>query len=393
MMVAGALAAVALAALFGATPPRAGAATHSAAAGSVAARGKVILDRYFAALAKLAKPDYVSYEYSVEQGGGTNISQVHRIYRAGGDVRDEAVQQDGRRLRRPRIHIRHDDVDRYALEAIAPTAARYTFTFTGVAKSGEHLAYTFRTEPKTAASFVVEEITLDGASYLPTVVRFRTTGAGVRGKGTFIYAKTDRYWMIREARVDAAYKEEPIGERIAWGAYRFPSSLPSATFADKVSDPDPLSGLAPRLGFGPAQRLAPSPSPRLGPKVVLRPKPSPRVRRGSKPAPHVSPTPLFDFSPSPSLRFSPSPVLRLSPRPVLRFSPSPLVHYSPSPVLTVTPIPMLRVSPSPVLNFTPSPTLEFSPSPPPRPVLKPVHVAPSPVPSHTPIPGPPEPDF
>jgi hypothetical protein len=356
MIVSRTLAAVALVAgLFGGTPPR--------AAEPVSARAEIVLRRYFVALEKLAPPPYVSYEYSIEQGGGTNISQVHRIYRAGRDVRDEALQENGRRLRRPRIQIRHDGVDRYALAAVAPTAARYTFAFTGVAKNGEHLAYTFRTEAKTAASFTIEEVTLDGASCLPTVLRFRTTAAGVQGHGTFFYAKADRYWMIREARVDAAYKDEPIGERIAWDAYRFPSSLPSATFADTIADPEPISSLAPRLGTRPDPRLAPSPSLRLGPKPAPRPAPSHRPRHGAKPPLNFNPSPLLDFSPSPSLRFSPSPELRFSPSPELRFSPSPELRFSPSPELHFSPSPVFHFSPKPAVHFSPKPAVRFSPKP------------------------------
>lgn len=202
-----------------------------------AAKAAQVLDRYLAALERLPAPQYISFEYAVEQGGATNISQVHRIYRAGPDVRDEVIAEDGRRLRRPRVRIRHDGSDRYALAALAPTPGRYTFTFARSAKSGEPSTYTFRTAAKSAATFTIEEVTLDGTTFLPIVMRFRSTAGNTHGHGTLLYAKSDRYWLIREARVDALLKDAPAGERIVWSAYRFPASLPSATFADQVADP------------------------------------------------------------------------------------------------------------------------------------------------------------
>jgi hypothetical protein len=221
------------------TPAPSPAATSAppAVKAAKAAKAAAVLERYLAALERLPAPQYLSFEYSVEQGGGTNLSQVHRVYRAGSDVRDEVIAADGHRLRRPRVRIRHDGADRYALAALAPTPARYTFTFAGAGKNGEPNAYTYRTAAKNAATFTVTEVTLDGTTFLPTVLRFRSTAGKTHGHGTLLYAKFDRYWLIREARVDALLDETPAGERIVWSAYRFPASLPSATFADQVEGP------------------------------------------------------------------------------------------------------------------------------------------------------------
>lgn len=239
MTAARALAAFALAAcLLGASAPRAvKPLPRPAASQPPAGKAARVLERYLAALELLEAPRFVSYEYSVEQGGGTDISEMHRIYRAGSDSRDETIEEDGHRLRRPRVRIRHNAVDRYALAAVAPTPAHYLFAFAGTEKSGDHLAYTFRTTATGATAFVIDEVTIDGASFLPTVLRFRSTAGSVHGHGTLLYAKADRYWLVREARIDARYKDTPIGERIVWSAYRFPSALPSATFADKIVEP------------------------------------------------------------------------------------------------------------------------------------------------------------
>jgi hypothetical protein len=241
------LAALALAAgLLGAAAPVPHvAASRPAAAAPSPRRTALVLERYLAALEGLSAPRYISFEYSIEQGGGTDISELHRIYRAGRDSRDELIEADGQRLRLPRVRIRHDAVDRYALAAIAPTPARYTFSFVSSAKSGDHLTYTYGTQAKSAGAFSVDEITIDGASFLPTQLRFRSSAGGVHGHGTLFYAKADRYWLIREARADALAKDGPIGERIVWSAYRFPSTLPSATFAGQVADPIPAPTAAP----------------------------------------------------------------------------------------------------------------------------------------------------
>jgi hypothetical protein len=242
-MVARALAAFALAAgLLGASAPRVIPSPRLAAHPRPAAtespqKVALVLEQYAAALDELPAPRYISFEYSVEQSGGTNISELHRIYRAGRDQRDELIAEDGQRLRLPSVRIRHDAVDRYALAALAPTPARYTFTFAGSVKSGDHLAYTFRTEPKGAAGFVVEGVTLDGKSFLPAALRFRSSAGGIHGHGTLSFAKAERFWLIREARIDAQSKGAPVVERIVWSAYRFPSSLPSATFADQTAAP------------------------------------------------------------------------------------------------------------------------------------------------------------
>ncbi len=257
-MGARALAALALAAgLLWATPlgaapaPRSGMAVSQpaspspAAAAAASAKAASVLTHYLEMLDVYSAPKYVSFEYSVEQSGGTNISQVHRIYRAGRDQRDEVIEEDGRRLKPARVRIRHDSVDRYALSAVAPAPERYAFTFVGSTKSGDHVLYRYRTEARTAAPFTVEEISLDGTSYLPAMLRFRSSSGGVHGHGELLFATAEKHWMIREARIDALSKGAPVSERIVWSAYRFPSSLPSATFADQVPEPAPLPSLPP----------------------------------------------------------------------------------------------------------------------------------------------------
>lgn len=244
MILARALAALALAAgllgasLLRATPAPAGAVPASRQAASV-------LTHYLEALDAYSAPKYVSFEYSVEQSGATNISQVHRVYRAGRDERDELIEEDGKRRKPAGVRIRHDAVDRYALAAVAPAPERYAFTFVGSTKSGDHLLYRYRTQAQTAAPFSVEEISVDGTSFLPAVIRFRSTYGGVHGHGKFLFAAAEKHWMIREARIDALAKGTPVSERIVWSAYRFPSSLPSATFADQISEPAPLPSLPP----------------------------------------------------------------------------------------------------------------------------------------------------
>ncbi len=247
MTLARTLAALALAAgLLGAAAPAPHVPASGPAAPATSARKTaLVLERYLTELERLPAPRYISFEYSIEQGGGTDISEVHRIYRAGRDSRDELIESQGQRLRLPRVRIRHDAADRYALSAIAPTPARYTFAFVRSAKSGDHLAYTYGTQAKSTGAFSVDEITIDGASFLPTQLRFHSSAGGVHGHGTLIYAKTDRYWLIREARADALAKDGPIGERIVWSAYRFPSALPATTFGGQAADPVPLPTAAP----------------------------------------------------------------------------------------------------------------------------------------------------
>ncbi len=194
-----------------------------------------VLFRYLAALAKSTAPSVVVFDYSISQAGPRVIEQRHRVYRNGAVQRDEISYVDGQPIRPPNIRIiRHED--RYSVKRLAPTPQGYFFLFQGVRKTGKHLAYLYRTVPLRTAAFAVESVTVDGLTYLPTAINFKTQSGIARGRGAVTYAKSDRYWVPVLATVTAKLGQHFARERIAWSGYRFPKNLPQSTF----TQPRPL---------------------------------------------------------------------------------------------------------------------------------------------------------
>lgn len=201
-----------------------------------------VLARYVAALEKTALPRTVVFDYSISQAGPHVIEQRHRIYRSGTVQRDEISYVDGQAINPPHIRIiRHED--RYVVGRLAPRPGSYFFLFQGVKKLGKHLGYMYRTVPLRAATFTVESVYIDGLTYLPTAIHFKTQGGIARGSGVVMYAKFDRYWVPVLAAVNATLAGHPAQERIVWSGYRFPKNLPQSTF--EQPRPLPTSSVAP----------------------------------------------------------------------------------------------------------------------------------------------------
>jgi hypothetical protein len=210
--------------------------------------GNVVLQRYATALAALALPKAISFDYTVEQLGLRNLEQTHRVYRSGVRERDETVIVDGYTLGRPAIRIFSNRTYRYAVGSIAPALGAYAFDFAGVVRTNGGYGYVYRTEPHAAASFAVSEIEIDGRSFLPSIVRFRIAGDGARGSGSIVYGRSDMYWVVREARVNAHLSDGTAAhERIVWTNYQFPAALPPSTF----EAPRPLASIAPATPLTP----------------------------------------------------------------------------------------------------------------------------------------------
>lgn len=200
-----------------------------------------VLARYAQALESAATPKLAVFEYAIEQAGLRDFIQTHRVYRAGSDERDETLAVAGKALSPPLVRIFHKRVDRYAIARLAPTEARYTFAFVGTRKSGKHLDYTYRTLAHAPSAFEVTSVTIDGVRFLPSSISFLSAQGKVHGSGTIKFTKADRYWVPVLAVAVANVGEDHARERIAFGGYRFPVSLPRSTF----SPPKPLASAAP----------------------------------------------------------------------------------------------------------------------------------------------------
>jgi hypothetical protein len=198
-----------------------------------------VLQRYALALDAVATPKAVIFSYSVSQAGPSNIDQTHTIYRSGMKVRDETLSVNGERLAHKSVRIsRHSD--RYAIDAIAPRTDAYQLLFLYAIRDGHHLDYVYDASPLgPAGGAVVYKLVIDGLRFLPRAVYFRTSGDDAKGSAVIEYRGFGRYWLPTLASVNATVGKKPARERIVFGDYRFPSSLPPWTFVPPKPLPHP----------------------------------------------------------------------------------------------------------------------------------------------------------
>ena len=192
---------------------------------------QIVLQRYELQLDDTKAPKAQIFSYGVSQAGPPDIEQRHRLYRSGLDVRDETLAVDGVALKQKIVHVTRRE-DRYALLRIAPRATTYGFVFLRTVKRGAHVDYEYEAKPLVAppSGFVVERLTIDGETFLPRVIGFRTVGVSATGSGTLEYAPFGNYWMPVTASVTATVGGRTARERITFGEYRFPAGLPPSTF-------------------------------------------------------------------------------------------------------------------------------------------------------------------
>jgi hypothetical protein len=197
---------------------------------------EVVLYRYVRALEAVPIPRTLSFQYTIEQLGGHDIDQTHRVYRSGTNERDETLVVDGEKANPPQVRIFHGRRDRYAVTNIAPRPEAYDFTYVGTKTTGPRVDYVFRMTPKTSPGpFSVVEVTIDGQRFLPTVVVFRTDQNGVVGGGDITYGPSGRYWVPLIVSANARDATRTARERLVFSAYDFPADLPPGTFGPPLS--------------------------------------------------------------------------------------------------------------------------------------------------------------
>jgi hypothetical protein len=191
---------------------------------------QLVLQRYSLAIEAAAAPKNVVFTYAVSQAGPSIIEQRHRIYRSGDDVRDETLAVDGLALSRKIVRISRRD-DRYAVTRLAPRIGSDQVLFLHAQRDGSHLDYAYEVTPLLhQTGTYVDRFTIDGHTFLPRTLHFRTVSASAQGSGEVQYAPFGRYWMPVVASIDARVNGKPARERITWGDYRFPEGLPPSTF-------------------------------------------------------------------------------------------------------------------------------------------------------------------
>jgi hypothetical protein len=208
--------------------------SEPAASASAPLSPSVVLQRYVGALARVSPPRALVFDYTVEQAGLLDIEQKHRIYRGRGIERDELTEIDGRKLLAPSVRVTSGEIDRYDILSVAPRPDRYGLAFVTAQRAEGHLDYFFRAVSRTPRSFSVDGVTIDGQSFLPSVVLFHTAGAA-RASGRLSYGRFSGHWLIREASVNAVMANKPVREYLLWTAYQFPTSLPPLTFTSSRS--------------------------------------------------------------------------------------------------------------------------------------------------------------
>lgn len=212
----------------------------AAAVSSAPLDSQVVLERYTRHLLSAEVPKTLIFTYSVSQAGPQSLEQSHRIYRSGDLVRDETLAVDGQSLKLKITRISRYR-NRYSIENLAPRMTAYAFLFLRAVRSGNTYSYVYKALPLGAASqFTVLGMTVDGRTFLPSEIRFRTSAAGMSGEGTISFAKSGKYWVPTSAAVRATIGGKPARERITFTSYQFPGRLPKSTFQGPRPLPTPV---------------------------------------------------------------------------------------------------------------------------------------------------------
>ena len=190
-----------------------------------------VVGKYAAALAKARDPRVFTVEYTLVQTGPRTLEQTHRIFRSGGDERDETLAVNGTRSSTPVVRIFHGRRYRYTVAALAPKPSAYDFTYAGPHRDGKHVDYVFDLTPKSATppSFAFTQVTIDGLTFLPQSVAFAERRHG--GAGTVTFSKSERFWVARSATAQAAIPGGIAHEQLRFSSWRFPKTLPRSTFS------------------------------------------------------------------------------------------------------------------------------------------------------------------
>ena len=213
---------------------------------------------YLTALARLKRPQSVSFEYSLAQLGLHTMEQTHRVYRSGRNERDEMLVIDGVTLKAPAVRVITGHNPHYDIAVVTPRMDSYRFIPIGARRaSGGGFTYIFHLAPHAPRAFTITAIELDGRTFLPSLVKFTTAANGARGSGMLRYSAVDGYWVVREAAIAATLPNgKSAREHITWSKYRFPITLPRDTFRVPHSAPTPLvPNLALPAPIDPAQSI------------------------------------------------------------------------------------------------------------------------------------------
>ncbi|HEV3087025.1 MAG TPA: hypothetical protein VGX96_07330 [Candidatus Elarobacter sp.] len=189
-----------------------------------------VIAKYAAAVAQVRDPRVFTVEYTLVQSGPRTLEQTHRIFRSGGDERDETLAVNGTRSSTPVVRIFRGRPYRYTVAALSPKPSAYEFTYAGPHRDGKHVDYVFDLTPKavTAPALAFTQVTIDGVTFLPQTVSF--TASRQRGAGSVTFAKSEAFWVARSATAQADVRGGVAHEQLRFSRWRFPKTLPRSTF-------------------------------------------------------------------------------------------------------------------------------------------------------------------
>jgi hypothetical protein len=190
-----------------------------------------VIARYQHALAATKSPPAYICEYDVTDRGTHPNESQHRIFREGGRERDELISYNGQALGHPEVRVFARRVDPYGIGKLAPAPESYAFTYVGVAHRGKSIQYVFNAFARGTPPYEVTQMTVDGNTFLPLSISFRTHSKAGEGSGEITYQKVDRYWMPQTASARAMVNGNLETERIVWSNFQFYPNLPLSTFA------------------------------------------------------------------------------------------------------------------------------------------------------------------
>jgi hypothetical protein len=210
------------------------------AAAAVALSSDAVLTKYETVLKAVHEPRVFTVEYTLLQTGTRTLEQTHRIFRSGGDERDEIIAVNGTRTTRPQVRIFRGRRYRYTVSSLAPRPAAYDFTFVGTHRNGRHVDYVYDLTAKRPAAFTLTRVTIDGVTFLPGALAFVTRDHD--GHGEIHFAKAEKWWVATSVSASASEPGGTAHERLTFTDWRFPSSLPAGTFGPR---PPVASGVLP----------------------------------------------------------------------------------------------------------------------------------------------------
>ncbi len=193
------------------------------------------LDRYEMRMAHYHTPAVMTFEYRLEQVGDHSVTQTHRIYRTTLLERDEILALGEIKIK-PKIRIYRNRPNTYAVEAIAPRKATYSFAYMNSVKVENHVGYWYRTTPLNHVhGALVTGVLIDGQNGLPLTIQVANNIAGLMGKGQLTYGNIDGVWVVHDITATAtftapAHVTKTIREHFSFTNYHFPQTLPAATF-------------------------------------------------------------------------------------------------------------------------------------------------------------------